>query len=85
MGIPKFPTSGAVVEAIDTALEGYKGAIVDVSASRSDDNAGTVITFTPKEGEPKKVTIADLFLTSASYDSVDHKLTLTGARTRGSC
>ena len=73
----KIPTSGAVKEAIEAALTDYNAAIVDVSADRSEDNTGTVITFTPKEGEPKSVTIADLFLSAASYDSESHKLTLT--------
>lgn len=73
----KIPTVGAVEEAISTALSGYAGAIVNVSADRSEDNSGTVITFTPKEGEPITVTVADLFLSAASYDSESHKLTLT--------
>lgn len=73
----KIPTSGAVKEAIDNALKGYSGVIVDVSADRSESNDGTVLTFTPKEGQPKTVTIADLFLSSASYDSESHKLSLT--------
>lgn len=73
----KIPTSGAVVEAIQDALSGYNAAIVDVSADRSEDNTGTVITFTPKEGEPKKVTIADLFLSAANYESESHILSLT--------
>ena len=73
----KIPTSGAVNKAIQNALSGYAGAIVDVSASRSEDNSGTILTFTPKEGEPKKITISDLFLSAASYDSESHKLKLT--------
>lgn len=73
----KIPTSGAVNAAIEEALSGYTGAIVDVSADRSEDNSGTVITFTPKEGEPKTVTISDLFLSAASYDSESHQLSLT--------
>ena len=73
----KIPTSGAVKEAIQSALADYNGAIVNVSADRSEDNTGTVITFTPKEGEPKTVTIADLFLSAASYDSDSHMLSLT--------
>lgn len=73
----KIPTSGAVKEAIENALKDYDAAIVDVSASRADDNSGTVITFTPKEGEAKTVTISDLFLTSASYDPESHKLSFT--------
>ena len=73
----KIPTSGAVTEAIQSALQNYNAAIVDVSADRSEDNTGTVITFTPKEGDPKTVTIADLFLSAASYDSESHILSLT--------
>ena len=71
----KIPTVGAVEEAITTALADYSGAIVDVSADRSGNN--TVITFTPKKGEPKTVTIADLFLSAASYDTETHVLSLT--------
>lgn len=73
----KIPTSGAVQEAITSALSEYNGAIVDVQASRSESNDGTVLTFTPKEGEPKTVTISDLFLSAASYDAESHKLSLT--------
>lgn len=73
----KIPTVGAVEEKITEALSGYSGAIVNVSADRSEDNSGTVLTFTPKEGEPIKITVADLFLSAASYDSDSHKLSLT--------
>ena len=78
-----LPTAAAVKDAIETAIAGVTStslgldnAIVDVSADRSEDNSGTVLTFTPKSGEPKTVTVADLFLTSASYDPISHNLTL---------
>ena len=73
----KIPTAGAVKDAIATAIADYDGAFVDVSASRASDNSGTVLTFTPKEGAAKEITIADLFLTSASYDSDTHILSFT--------
>lgn len=73
----KIPTAGAVKNAIADAVAEYNGAFVDVSASRASDNSGTVLTFTPKEGVAKEITIADLFLTSASYDSDTHILSFT--------
>ncbi len=73
----KIPTAGAVKDAIATAVAEYNGAFVDVSASRASDNSGTVLTFTPKEGAAKEITIADLFLTSASYNSDTHILSFT--------
>lgn len=71
------PTSKAVKDAIESGLDEYSGAIVDVSADRSEDNSGTILTFTPKSGAPKTITIADLFLSAASYDNITHKLKLT--------
>lgn len=76
-----IPTSGAVKDAIDSAVAGLEtkidGTIVNVTAARSEDNSGTVLKFQKEDGSfLPDVTVADLFLTSASYDSVSHKLTL---------
>ena len=76
-GDSSIPTSGAVSEAIQNAVAEFNSAIVDVQAARAEDNNGTVLTFTLKEGEPKTVTVSDLFLTAASYSDESHKLTLT--------
>ncbi len=70
-------SSQDVSSAIETALEGYKTAIVDVSSTRSEDNSSTVITFKGADGSSKDVTVADLFLTSASYNTDTHELELT--------
>ena len=80
-----IPTSGAVKDAIETAVSeitstslGLDGAFVNVQASPAPEGStGTVLTFTPKSGEPKTVTIADLFLSAASYSNETHILTLT--------
>lgn len=76
-----IPTSGAVKDAIDSAVAGLEtkidGTIVNVTAARSEDNSGTVLKFQKEDGSfLPDVTVADLFLTSASYDSASHKLTL---------
>lgn len=68
----KLATVGAINEAVTNALADYNGALVSVEANRSKDNSGTVLTFTAKNGDVKNVTIADLFLSSASYDSTTH-------------
>lgn len=73
----KIPTSGAVKDAIDEAIQGLNSAIVDIQAARAEDNNGTVLTITPKEGEPKTVTISDLFLSAAKYNQESHTLQLT--------
>ena len=76
-GNTKIPTTDKVSELIAAAVADYDGAFVNVSAAQAQDKSGTVLTFTPKSGEAKSVTIADLFLTSASYSTETRKLTLT--------
>lgn len=78
-----LPTTKAVSDAITSVKEtleqsiaGLDVAFVDVSAAAHSD-AGTVLTFTTKGGDTKEVTVADLFLKSASYDASTHKLALT--------
>lgn len=80
----KIPTEGAVKKAIEEAVAsvtstslGLDEAFVDVKAEAAPEGqSGTVLTFTPKSGEEKKVTIADLFISSGSYDKETHILTL---------
>lgn len=76
-GNDKLPTVGAVSEAIKTQLADYDKAIVKVESARSEDNSGTVLKFTSKDATETSVTIADLFLSSASYDTDTHILTLS--------
>lgn len=73
----KLVTEKAVSTAIATSLADYSGVIVDVAAARAEDNSGTVLTFTDKSGTTKEVTVSDLFLTSASYNSETHILSFT--------
>lgn len=51
-------------------------AFVDAVANRSEDNNNTVITFTKASGDTKDITISDLFLSNAEYDSATHELSL---------
>lgn len=67
----------AAKEELGTAISALDGAYVDVEASRAADNTGTVLKFSTKDGQSKEVTVGDLFLTAASYDSTSHKLSLT--------
>ena len=74
----KIPTAGAVKAAIADAVKGYDGAFVDVAAEAAPEGqTGTVIKFTAKDGSTKSVTVADIFLASAEYDTVSHHLKLT--------
>ena len=87
-GDTTIPTSGAVKSAIESAISGVTStslgldaAIVNVSSARAEDNKGTILTFTPKSGDAINVTVADLFLSNAAYNSETHVLTLTVAGT----
>lgn len=80
-------TSGGVKEIVDDAVAGVaeqlNSKVATVSAERAVDNSGTVLVFYADvvDGQPanelKRVTISDLFLTSADYDSATHKLNLS--------
>ena len=79
-----IPTASAVKGAIEKAaaelskkIEDLGDPVVNASAARSEDNSGTVITLTRASNtNPISLTVGDLFLTSAEYDSVTHKLKL---------
>lgn len=79
-----IPTSGAVKDAIETAIQGVTDDITALgdpvtgaSAERNESNNGTVITLTRASGtNPITVNVSDLFLTSAEYDSASHTLKL---------
>lgn len=85
-GENKLVTSEVVKNYVDNVKESItnqiteetKGAITSVSQSRSEDNKGTILTFTTKDPSDSdiKVTIKDLFLTKAEYDTNSHKLKL---------
>ncbi len=77
-----IPTTKAVSDAIAAAVDGidltpYDAAYVNVEAKAAEGTSGTILTFTTKGGSTKDITIADLFLTAASYDNGTHILTLT--------
>lgn len=57
----------------DTFSEAY----VKVDATVSKDKKSTILKFTNKNGDTKEVTIADIFLSNAEYNSTTHELTLT--------
>lgn len=70
-------TINNAIQTIQSSIsEDFKSAIVDVSSRRNADNSSTILTFTDKSGTSKNITINDLFLNSASYDSTTHILSL---------
>lgn len=79
----KIPTAGAIGKVIDelnksiaSASATAKAAFKSVEAKRAEDNSGTILTFTDTNGETADITIADLFLSGAEYNSDTHKLLL---------
>lgn len=73
-----IPTSKAVHDAIAKAVEGMDEAFVSVEAAAAGEGtSGTVLKFTKQGGGTQQVTIADIFLSAASYDADSHILTLT--------
>ena len=74
----QIPTAKAVSDAITAAIGELDDAFVDVATEAAPEGtAGTVIKFTTKGGDTKSVTVADIFLAGATYDSAKHILTLT--------
>lgn len=84
-----IPTSQAVKEYVDTAVGTVSGALstlegaVDGTVASitvpedAQPEAGTVLRVTKVDGTHTDITIADIFLSAASYDSGTHILTLT--------
>lgn len=80
----KIPTSAAVLDAINTAIQGVTDDITALgdpftgaSVAPAEDSSGTVLTLTRASGtNPVEVTIADLFLTNATYNTETHILSL---------
>lgn len=84
-----IPTSQAVKEYVDSAVGTVSGAlstlegVVDGTVASitvpedAQPEAGTVLRVTKVDGTHTDITIADIFLSAASYDSGTHILTLT--------
>lgn len=74
----QIPTSKAVHDAIEAAKNELNGAIVSVTSEAAPEGkTGTVLKFTAKDGTETSITVADIFLSAATYDSASHKLKLT--------
>lgn len=72
----KVVTEKAVADALSAIKTSLGNAYVNVEATRAVDKKSTVLKFTNVDGGTKEVTVADLFLTSATYDASTHILTL---------
>ena len=69
---------GVKTELTNKITEETKGAIVGVTQERTPDNKGTILKFQTKDesDEDISVTVKDLFLTKAEYDTESHQLKL---------
>lgn len=78
-----IPTSQAVKEYVDSITQTLNTTIdglikdITVQTPSTEENPGTVLLITKEDGSSNTITIADIFLSAASYDSESHILTLT--------
>lgn len=78
-----IPTSQAVKEYVDTITQTLNTTIdglikdITVQTPSTEETPGTVLLITKEDGSSNTITIADIFLSAASYDSGSHILTLT--------
>lgn len=78
----KIPTEKAVKDYVDSIQEALSTTLDGVVASvtvpeEAQPESGTLLRITKVDGTHSDITIADLFLSAASYDSETHILTLT--------
>ena len=78
-----IPTSQAVKEYVDTITQTLNTTIdglvknITVQTPSTQEAPGTVLRITKEDDTYQDITIADIFLSAASYDSESHILTLT--------